>query len=167
MLCGCAVGHVVDVEGYRALGFVRPVDGLLNRHIVSPFMIDHGKRGYLLRLIGIDTAIIVLCGFNDGVHPLPPIRARPVIDNIPDHEICALCRASRMIQRGMSRSGLTDFEWRAIEPIVPKKPSGVPRVDDRCVLNGVFWVLRSGAPWRHVPERYGPIQPATIAFDAG
>jgi transposase len=36
------------------------------------------------------------------------------------------------------------------------KPRGVPRVDDRRVLNGIFWVLRSGAPWRGQPERYGP-----------
>jgi transposase len=38
----------------------------------------------------------------------------------------------------------------------PNKPRGVPRVDDRRVLNGIFWVLRSGAPWRDLPERYGP-----------
>jgi hypothetical protein len=46
----------------------------------------------------------------------------------------------------MSRYDLTDFEWRAIEPLLPNKPRGVPRVDDRRVLNGIFWVLRSGAP---------------------
>ena len=56
----------------------------------------------------------------------------------------------------MSRYDLTDFEWRAIEPLLPNKPRGVPRVDDRRVLNGIFWVLRSGAPWRDLPERYGP-----------
>ncbi|MBK5917735.1 transposase [Afifella marina] len=33
---------------------------------------------------------------------------------------------------------------------------GVPRVDDRRVLNGIFWILRSGALWRDLPERYGP-----------
>ncbi len=43
-----------------------------------------------------------------------------------------------------------------IEPLLPNKPRGVPRVDDRRVLNGIFWVLRSGAPWRDLPERYGP-----------
>jgi transposase len=43
-----------------------------------------------------------------------------------------------------------------IEPLLPNKPRGVPRVDDRRVLNGIFWVLRSGAPWRALPERYGP-----------
>ena len=56
----------------------------------------------------------------------------------------------------MSRYGLTDFERRVIEPLLPNKPRGVPRVDDRGVLNGIFWVLRSGAPWRGLPERYGP-----------
>ena len=46
----------------------------------------------------------------------------------------------------MSRCGLTDFEWRVIRPLLPSKPRGAPRVDDRRVLNGIFWVLRSGAP---------------------
>jgi transposase len=50
---------------------------------------------------------------------------------------------------------LTDSEWRVIEPLLPNKPRGVPRVDDRRVLNGIFWVLRSGARWRDLPERYG------------
>ena len=56
----------------------------------------------------------------------------------------------------MSRYNLTDFEWRVIKPLLPNKPRGVRRVDDRRVLNGIFWVLRSGAPWRDLPERYGP-----------
>ncbi len=56
----------------------------------------------------------------------------------------------------MSRYDLTDFEWRVIEPLLRNKPRGVPRVDDRRVLNGIFWVLRSGAPWRDLPKRYGP-----------
>jgi len=58
---------------------------------------------------------------------------------------------------------LTDHEWAAIKPFLPNKPRGVPRVNDRRVLNGIFWVLRSGAPWRdlvHTP-------PATIASFAG
>ena len=56
----------------------------------------------------------------------------------------------------MSRYDLTDFEWRVIAPLLPNKPRGMPRVDDRRVLNGIFWVLRSSAPWRDLPERYGP-----------
>jgi transposase len=56
----------------------------------------------------------------------------------------------------MSRYDLTEFEWRVIAPLLPNKPRGVARVDDRRVLNGIFWVLRSGSPWRDLPERYGP-----------
>ncbi len=54
------------------------------------------------------------------------------------------------------RYELSDFEWAAIEPFLPNKPRGVPRVNGRRVLNGIFWVLRSGAPWRDLPETYGP-----------
>ncbi len=54
------------------------------------------------------------------------------------------------------RYDLSDFEWLVIQPQLPNKPRGVKRVDDRRVLNGIFWVLRSGAPWRDLPERYGP-----------
>jgi transposase len=54
------------------------------------------------------------------------------------------------------RYELTDHEWTAIRPMLPNKPRGVPRVNDRRVLNGIFWVLRSGAPWRDVPDDFGP-----------
>jgi transposase len=54
------------------------------------------------------------------------------------------------------RYELTDDEWAAIKPMLPNKPRGVPRVNDRRVLNGIFWVLCSGAPWRDVPDNFGP-----------
>jgi transposase len=54
------------------------------------------------------------------------------------------------------RYELTDYEWAAIRPMLPNKARGVPRVDDRRVLNGICWVLRSGAPWRDLPDCYGP-----------
>ena len=54
------------------------------------------------------------------------------------------------------RYELSDDEWRFIRPMLPNKPGGVRRVDDRRVPNGIFWVLRSGAPWRDLPEGYGP-----------
>ena len=40
-------------------------------------------------------------------------------------------------------------------PMLPNKPPGVPRVNDRRVLNGIFWVLRSGALWRDLPQEFG------------
>ena len=54
------------------------------------------------------------------------------------------------------RHELSDYEWTAIKPMLPNKPRGVRRVNDRRVLNGIFWVLRSGAPWRGLPKNYGP-----------
>ena len=60
----------------------------------------------------------------------------------------------------MRRHELTDEEWAIIQPLLPNKPRGVPRVDDRRVLNGILWRFRTGAPWRDVPERYRP--PTTL-----
>jgi len=56
----------------------------------------------------------------------------------------------------MARFDLSDAEWTIIAPLLPNKPRGVARVDDRRVVNGIFYVLRTGSPWRDLPERYGP-----------
>jgi len=48
----------------------------------------------------------------------------------------------------------TDYEWVTIKPFLPNKPRGVPRVNDRRVLNGILWVLRSGAPWRDLLDNF-------------
>ena len=42
-----------------------------------------------------------------------------------------------------------------IRPMLPNKPWGIPRVDNQRILNGIFWILRSGAPWRDLPDSYG------------
>jgi len=83
-----------------------------------------------------------------------------VISEMPVVRFCRL-KASvwTLIQaskRGVSRYELTDVEWAAIRSFLPNKPRGIPRVNDRRVLNGIFWVLRSGAPWRDLPMSYGP-----------
>ena len=65
------------------------------------------------------------------------------------------------------RYELTDQEWTAIKPMLPNKPRGVARVNDRRVLNGIFWVLRSGAPWRDLPGASVHTPPATTASFAG
>lgn len=54
------------------------------------------------------------------------------------------------------RFDLTDFEWSIIQPLLPNKSRGMPRVDDRRVINGILWRFRTGSPWADVPERYGP-----------
>ena len=54
------------------------------------------------------------------------------------------------------RYELTDFEWSIIAPLLPSKPRGVARANDRKVLNGIYWRLRTGSPWADISERYGP-----------
>ena len=46
----------------------------------------------------------------------------------------------------MSRFDISDFEWRFIEPVSPRKSRGVPRGDDWRALNGIFYALRTGCP---------------------
>ena len=50
----------------------------------------------------------------------------------------------------MARYDLSEGEWRLIEPLLPNKPRGVAHVDDRRVINGIFYVLRTGSPWRRL-----------------
>jgi transposase len=63
------------------------------------------------------------------------------------------------------RYDLSDFEWSIIEPLLPKDRRGRKPRNNRRVLNGIFWVLRTGAPWRDLPERYGPYTSAYNRFN--
>jgi putative transposase len=58
---------------------------------------------------------------------------------------------------GIKRYELSDAQWERIAPLLPGKASDPGRTgaDNRLFLNGVLWVLRSGAHWRDLPERYG------------
>ena len=57
----------------------------------------------------------------------------------------------------MRRGELTDKQWERLEPLLPpqKPETGRPNLDHRQVINGILWILRTGAPWRDLPERYG------------
>jgi transposase len=62
------------------------------------------------------------------------------------------------------RFDLSDDEWALMEPLLPKsRKSG--RVDDRKIMNAIFYVLRTGMPWRDLPERYGPYTTAYNRFN--
>ena len=73
------------------------------------------------------------------------------------------------------RYEVTDEEWEQIKPYIPEEQAGItrgrPSKDSRTMLNGIFWILRSGASWRDLPERYGPWQTVYKRFakwsDAG
>jgi transposase len=54
------------------------------------------------------------------------------------------------------RYDLTDFEWSVIEPLLPMDRRGPKPKNNRQIINGMFYVLRAGSPWRDLPERYGP-----------
>ena len=56
----------------------------------------------------------------------------------------------------ITRFDLTDEEWAIVSPLLPGAGRGRKLRDDRQVLNGIFYVFRTGAPWRNLPERYGP-----------
>ena len=62
------------------------------------------------------------------------------------------------------RFDLSDEEWGLLEPLLPRaQRSG--RVDDRKIVNAIFYVLRSGIPSRDLPERYGPYTTAYNRFN--
>jgi transposase len=58
----------------------------------------------------------------------------------------------------VARGDLTDAEWAVLEPLLPavSQSRGGRWGDRRRVINGILWRMRTGAPWRDVPERYGP-----------
>jgi transposase len=62
------------------------------------------------------------------------------------------------------RHELSDAEWARLEPLLPPRQAGRPRKDDRLVVNGILWKLATGAPWRDLPERYGPWQTVYTRF---
>jgi transposase len=49
---------------------------------------------------------------------------------------------------------MSDLEWEFIKAVLPSKTRGKKRVDDRRVINGIFYVLRTGIPWADLPEQY-------------
>jgi transposase len=57
----------------------------------------------------------------------------------------------------MRRHELTDDQWERLAPLLPpqRPATGRPAKDHRTILNGILWILRTGAPWRDLPERYG------------
>ena len=60
----------------------------------------------------------------------------------------------------MARSDMSDLEWEFIKAVLPNNTRDKKRVDDRRVLDGIFYVLRTGIPWADLPERYRP--PTTV-----
>lgn len=57
----------------------------------------------------------------------------------------------------VGRGELKDMAWEQIKPLLPENGGrGQQWRDHRQVINGILWKLRTGAPWRDLPDRYGP-----------
>ena len=68
--------------------------------------------------------------------------------------------------RDLPHEILTDAAWARVQPLLlPQKPTvGRPRHDDRTVLTGILWVLRTPAPWREMPPAYGKPNTAFVRY---
>jgi transposase len=68
----------------------------------------------------------------------------------------------------ISRKDLTHQQWQRVQPLLPQ-PSpkgGRPANDHRTTINGILWILRTGAPWRDLPDRYGAWETVSGRFYA-
>lgn len=66
----------------------------------------------------------------------------------------------------MARLRMNDQQWQRIRPMIPDgKPGGRPPIDRRNILDGIFWILRTGAPWRDMPDEFGAWQSVWRLFD--
>ena len=66
----------------------------------------------------------------------------------------------------LHRHELSDERWRRIAPLLPPERGrpGRPAKDNRCMVNAMLWILKTGAPWRDLPARYGPWQSVHTRF---
>ena len=61
----------------------------------------------------------------------------------------------------MNRGDLTDAQWDRLQPMLPPQrygkgtKGGRPSINHRQIINGILWILRTGAPWEDLPDRYG------------
>jgi transposase len=67
---------------------------------------------------------------------------------------------------------LTDEQWKTLDALIPKPRTrsdgrGRPWKSRRSVINSILWVLRTGAPWADLPDRYPSFRPVIGAFSSG
>ncbi len=66
----------------------------------------------------------------------------------------------------INRGDLSNEQWERLKSLLPseKPQTGKPNHNHRRVVNGILWILRTGAPWRDLPERYGKWQSVATRF---
>jgi transposase len=65
----------------------------------------------------------------------------------------------------MKRYELSNAQWALLRDWLPRSGRGGQWKDHRTIINGILWILHTGAPWRDVPERYGPWQTVYDRFN--
>lgn len=66
----------------------------------------------------------------------------------------------------MTRHRLTDEQWNCIADIFPPPAkTGRPPADRRMIVDGILWIMRTGSPWRDLPEEFGPWGTVWDLFD--
>jgi transposase len=67
----------------------------------------------------------------------------------------------------MRRHEIKDEDWERIKDLLPGQPGdpGVTAKDNRLFINAVLWIAKTGAPWRDLPERFGPWGSVWKRFD--
>ncbi len=147
-------GMPIYHEGWMKLGGSRKIACIPHSVVCCPQAIDQARtRGES----GIASSGLLLDNLNTLVQ-------KPCLRSIVRHRssplrrlgLSAFARIGNVIQALVSRHDLTDFEWRLIEPPLPNKPRGVPRVNDRRAERHFLGAALRGARWRDLPERYGP-----------
>ncbi len=75
-----------------------------------------------------------------------------------------VCKPARL--PSMLRTELTDLQWERLQPLLPpqKPPTGRPSKNHRTIINGILWILRTGAPWRDLPKQYGSWKTVSSRF---
>lgn len=66
----------------------------------------------------------------------------------------------------MGRGDLSEQQWQQLRPLLPPQKPTTGRLgkDHHTIINGILWVLGTGAPWRDLPEGYGPWRTAASRF---
>jgi transposase len=116
-------------------------------------------------------------GSPGGLHPSSTYIGVPQLGLSPDGPAAGGDHARPCLQRveaagwcaylgAMARYELTDTAWQRLEPLLPpsKPRTGRRNRDHRRILNGILWIHRTGAPWRDLSERYGPVGTVSSRF---
>ena len=65
----------------------------------------------------------------------------------------------------MQRHALSDREWNLLAPLLPQRAqTGWPPNDHRTIIDALLWLTKTGAPWRDLPERFGPCRTVATRF---